>query len=210
MSHSAACAVCLEQFTDEAALDKCEHHFCFFCIREWSEKTNLCPLCKTEFLEIRRLNIEAPRGTKRRNDRDPAVVPVKRVKQKATYDDDEIERLYPSDESDDEEDSDETDRLLDPHNQYDLTDGFVVGDDEEDDETDCSSSSSSEEDEAETTETDENLAPADNEVVVTRSSTHVVRVRAFSEGAEVPLTRRPRIAQRQALSRILRIIELSA
>ena len=30
----------------------CLHHFCFFCIKSWSQYTNSCPLCKNEFISI--------------------------------------------------------------------------------------------------------------------------------------------------------------
>lgn len=32
----------------------CKHVFCFNCIKDWSQVTNLCPLCKSEFLDIRK------------------------------------------------------------------------------------------------------------------------------------------------------------
>lgn len=33
-------------------LDACTHVFCFDCIKDWSDVTNECPLCKRRFNEI--------------------------------------------------------------------------------------------------------------------------------------------------------------
>lgn len=30
----------------------CSHRFCFVCIKNWSQYTNSCPLCKNDFLSI--------------------------------------------------------------------------------------------------------------------------------------------------------------
>ena len=47
------CAICLEPPRPLAQLDNCRHCFCFGCISEWAEVTNLCPLCKAQFYQIK-------------------------------------------------------------------------------------------------------------------------------------------------------------
>lgn len=58
------CCICLEEPRALAWLDACDHRFCFACIREWSGKSNTCPLCKTAFHRIssraRKLEVETP------------------------------------------------------------------------------------------------------------------------------------------------------
>lgn len=34
----------------------CSHRFCYPCIKNWSEYTNYCPLCKSEFSSIDKIN----------------------------------------------------------------------------------------------------------------------------------------------------------
>ena len=49
------CPICYSSCAaDPARLPACAHSFCFPCIQEWARVTNLCPLCKAEFLEIQR------------------------------------------------------------------------------------------------------------------------------------------------------------
>lgn len=43
------CAICLDSINKLANLDKCNHDFCLNCIKQWSKKTNKCPLCKKDF-----------------------------------------------------------------------------------------------------------------------------------------------------------------
>ena len=38
-------------------MNGCKHIFCFDCIKKWSEYTNKCPLCKTRFTELHKINI---------------------------------------------------------------------------------------------------------------------------------------------------------
>lgn len=49
------CPICYVPFCGEpATLPPCNHRFCFPCIEEWARVTNVCPLCKAEFLHIKR------------------------------------------------------------------------------------------------------------------------------------------------------------
>eukprot|EP01016_Furgasonia_blochmanni_P043882 TRINITY_DN602_c0_g1_i1.p1 TRINITY_DN602_c0_g1~~TRINITY_DN602_c0_g1_i1.p1 ORF type:complete len:853 (-),score=134.63 TRINITY_DN602_c0_g1_i1:176-2653(-) len=47
-----ACSICLTDIAGEIGILLCNHRFCFSCIKDWSDVTNLCPLCKVEFREI--------------------------------------------------------------------------------------------------------------------------------------------------------------
>jgi Ring finger domain len=116
----ADCAICTEKQTRSSAI-ACVHRFCLECIRAWSHTTNLCPLCKVEFRWI-----DATDPTER--------VFVRRKRQQAEYDSDEIARFDVSSESAEtpSEHSDDTD-------EYEL-DGFVVADDASVDRSDASSS----------------------------------------------------------------------
>jgi hypothetical protein len=48
------CAVCHDTSLPQslAKIDGCSHIFCIACIRQWSEKENTCPSCKTRFTTI--------------------------------------------------------------------------------------------------------------------------------------------------------------
>ncbi|UKK02404.2 Requim, req/dpf2 [Theileria orientalis] len=56
------CIICSESMKSElkneiGVLDVCNHIFCFKCIKMWSDRANLCPLCKREFAHIRKVNL---------------------------------------------------------------------------------------------------------------------------------------------------------
>ncbi|UKJ89396.2 Requim, req/dpf2 [Theileria orientalis] len=56
------CIICSESMKSElkneiGVLDVCNHIFCFKCIKMWSDRANLCPLCKREFGHIRKVNL---------------------------------------------------------------------------------------------------------------------------------------------------------
>lgn len=92
--------MCLERRSNEARIDGCAHTFCLECIDAWAKTTNRCPLCKREFTQIRRVGV--PESVKRPRDRrkdgvPPEIVNVRKKRQLADYDDDEIERLVVSD-----------------------------------------------------------------------------------------------------------------
>ena len=42
--------------SDQSKIDGCAHQFCFDCIKQWSDRENTCPLCKTRFSNIERLH----------------------------------------------------------------------------------------------------------------------------------------------------------
>jgi len=140
---STQCSICLEsEFVDEAKLDGCSHRYCFLCIFEWSKNTNTCPQCKSEFTAITRVNAS---GKKRTRAEQNGVLKVKRRKQRADYDEEELHRLgyidNEADDDDDDDDDDDEDEDDDIHNGiagY-SNDGFVVTNDVieyEDDEDD--------------------------------------------------------------------------
>ncbi|KAK1939647.1 hypothetical protein X943_001917 [Babesia divergens] len=52
------CVVCNEIFNTDSEIGvpmTCIHIFCYMCIKEWSNRTNVCPICKSEFNVMRRL-----------------------------------------------------------------------------------------------------------------------------------------------------------
>jgi hypothetical protein len=104
------CAICLGEFKRVSSI-VCDHKFCFECIHAWSQNTNSCPLCKKEFKFITATNPQAK-------------IMVKRKKQIAEYDSEEIERLNVSSDAE----PGEEDELL-SGSEYDF-DGFVVPDHE--------------------------------------------------------------------------------
>jgi hypothetical protein len=57
-SEDKTCAICLSDITDELGrLDGCIHKFCYSCIKDWSDVTNECPLCKVRFSELTRYSL---------------------------------------------------------------------------------------------------------------------------------------------------------
>ena len=44
-----SCSICLGAFTNRAFLNDCFHAFCYYCILQWSEISQTCPLCKKPF-----------------------------------------------------------------------------------------------------------------------------------------------------------------
>ena len=47
-----SCSICLSNFTNRSFLNDCFHAFCYYCILQWSEVSQTCPLCKKEFVTI--------------------------------------------------------------------------------------------------------------------------------------------------------------
>ena len=45
------CSICLGEVENRGII-ACEHTFCMPCIRNWSNVTNLCPICKKSFSKI--------------------------------------------------------------------------------------------------------------------------------------------------------------
>ena len=40
------CAICMNDYEDQLALNPCRHKFCKKCIMTWLEKNPTCPLCR--------------------------------------------------------------------------------------------------------------------------------------------------------------------
>eukprot|EP00546_Thalassionema_frauenfeldii_P018087 CAMPEP_0178901150 /NCGR_PEP_ID=MMETSP0786-20121207/3858_1 /TAXON_ID=186022 /ORGANISM="Thalassionema frauenfeldii, Strain CCMP 1798" /LENGTH=397 /DNA_ID=CAMNT_0020572211 /DNA_START=691 /DNA_END=1884 /DNA_ORIENTATION=+ len=72
------CCICMSvpDAGELAAIDGCEHKFCFNCIEKWSDRENTCPLCKNRFNRINRVNRgkgkrkKGQKGTKKVKQRD--------------------------------------------------------------------------------------------------------------------------------------------
>jgi len=64
------CCICLDEPSaqDLASINGCAHKFCFSCIEKWSERENTCPLCKTRFTKIDRVNKPPPYKKRRRGE----------------------------------------------------------------------------------------------------------------------------------------------
>lgn len=52
-----SCGICFEQITIQGKLSDCAHPFCFVCIEQWSKTENSCPLCKTRFLSLSKIDV---------------------------------------------------------------------------------------------------------------------------------------------------------
>ena len=52
------CCICFEEpiSSQLASIDSCSHKFCFKCIKKWSSRKNICPLCKAHFSTISVVN----------------------------------------------------------------------------------------------------------------------------------------------------------
>ena len=64
------CCICLEEPStlELASINGCTHNFCFTCIEKWSERENTCPLCKTRFTKIDRVNKPPPYKKRKRGE----------------------------------------------------------------------------------------------------------------------------------------------
>ena len=50
---SYTCSICLDVVEDKVIhLNKCNHHFHQKCIKAWYAKSNTCPLCRSEIIDI--------------------------------------------------------------------------------------------------------------------------------------------------------------
>jgi len=52
-SHETTCNICLDTIKNKATLDGCTHTFCRKCIVKWSNTSNTCPCCRTEFTKVK-------------------------------------------------------------------------------------------------------------------------------------------------------------
>lgn len=55
------CYICHRQAQNPSYVDSCMHLFCFQCIKDWSQRTNRCPTCRTPYKNI--LTNITPEGT---------------------------------------------------------------------------------------------------------------------------------------------------
>jgi len=46
------CTICFDEMKQRAILNRCSHQYCYECIRQWSDNSNKCPLCKAEYMYI--------------------------------------------------------------------------------------------------------------------------------------------------------------
>lgn len=46
------CTICFDEIKDQAILNRCSHEYCYECIRQWSDNSNKCPLCKAQYSYI--------------------------------------------------------------------------------------------------------------------------------------------------------------
>ena len=82
-SPKSPCVICLEpNVRFRGKLSTCSHVFCFDCIKEWSHKSNTCPLCKLKFRCISEVNTE-----------NGSVISKKRVGEKSQYSSDEFDEF---------------------------------------------------------------------------------------------------------------------
>ncbi|KAG7336731.1 ring finger domain containing protein [Nitzschia inconspicua] len=60
------CCICMCDVKPEdvSQINGCDHHFCFGCIEKWAERENSCPLCKSRFTKIERVNKKRQKGVK--------------------------------------------------------------------------------------------------------------------------------------------------
>ena len=60
------CCICMcdVELDDLSKINCCKHSFCFGCIEKWSERENTCPLCKSRFTTIDRVNKKRKKGVK--------------------------------------------------------------------------------------------------------------------------------------------------
>ena len=50
------CCICLQNISIATSPNKCRHIFCNSCITRWSKKQKICPLCRTPFTKVMKLN----------------------------------------------------------------------------------------------------------------------------------------------------------
>ena len=60
MSREDACAICLNNVTNDIFISKCNHKFHNNCIKEWCKKNNSCPYCREKNIIINNLIVEIP------------------------------------------------------------------------------------------------------------------------------------------------------
>eukprot|EP01080_Neovahlkampfia_damariscottae_P000991 gene991-9897_t len=68
------CTICMEKINELATINGCEHQFCFDCIKQWSTKSNTCPLCRKRFTKIE--SEKKKKTVKKRDQRSDLDVPL--------------------------------------------------------------------------------------------------------------------------------------
>eukprot|EP01080_Neovahlkampfia_damariscottae_P006895 gene6895-11057_t len=158
---SVCCAICLDSVKNEASLSPCQHLFCYECIHFWSNRSNVCPCCRSRFTKI----VQTSSGKKKKK-----ITKVKN--QDFQPDEDEEEILYYLDDefnSEDEEDFiDDLDDygnvegLIDYRNDY-----FIVSDDDTFDLGDVTESDEEwKDDDIEEIDSDSDYSPEDEDEVI--------------------------------------------
>jgi len=49
------CPICLGDIQSSTGTDTCRHSFCYSCVKEWSKSSLECPLCKTKYSKLLRI-----------------------------------------------------------------------------------------------------------------------------------------------------------
>ena len=55
------CSICLEKISNRKRVKhttRCNHHFHWYCLNEWTNTHNNCPMCRTPIKEEEPINIE--------------------------------------------------------------------------------------------------------------------------------------------------------
>ena len=118
------CAICLDEIKDSASI-ACVHHFCFECIKQWANVTNLCPLCKVPFSSItKKNNIDLTNNNSKSNNNVVVIVEDKQQTAGNEEDDEEYARQLQNGEE-----NVQAIFLEERQHGYDSDNGFVVPDD---------------------------------------------------------------------------------
>ena len=118
------CAICLDEIKDAASI-ACVHHFCFECIKQWANVTNLCPLCKVPFSSItKKNNNDLTNNNSKSNNNVVVIVEDKQQTAGNEEDDEEYARQLQNGEE-----NVQAIFLEERQHGYDSDNGFVVPDD---------------------------------------------------------------------------------
>lgn len=84
------CSICFDEVKKEdlTSIDSCKHLFCYSCIEQWSKHENSCPLCKSQFKQLQRVNLgKDGKTTKRKRGKGEKNQMSKKVKPKSQQED---------------------------------------------------------------------------------------------------------------------------
>ena len=121
------CGICLDRIVKRGAIS-CDHLYCFDCIKQWSEVTNQCPMCKKRFREIRELD---PLDQLFGEENEPQA---KRVKKRTKTGTSVMHRVQNRDQRPPEEDPEEENDDDEEGWDYTFAEGPLEEEDEDDDE----------------------------------------------------------------------------